>query len=55
MRVQILQYAVDDNYLAWDLDAEGQYVRWRSQGGEPTRNFHEILMDEARGQDSRSL
>jgi polyphosphate kinase len=46
--IQILQHALDDNYLAWDLDAEGQYVRRRPKQGEPVRNFHEILMDQAR-------
>jgi hypothetical protein len=38
---------LDDNYLAWDLDAEGQYVRRRPQDDEPTRNSQEALMAEA--------
>jgi polyphosphate kinase len=46
--IQILECALDDNYLAWDLDAEGQYVRRRPQDGEPIHNSQEALMTEAR-------
>jgi polyphosphate kinase len=44
----ILELAMSDNRLAWDLTQEGGY-RLRMPGrGEPVRNFHEILMDQAR-------
>lgn len=45
--VKILENALNDNYLAWDLDAEGQYVQRRPQNGEKKRNFHKILMKQA--------
>lgn len=43
-----LALALQDNYLAWDLDAEGRYVRRRPREGEPERNYHETLMARAR-------
>ncbi len=45
--IQILEDALSDNRLAWDLDAEGNYVlRCPDSPGEE-RNFHEILMKQA--------
>lgn len=44
----MLTAALEDNRLAWDLDAHGQYrLRTPPPGGEE-RNFHELLMSEAR-------
>jgi polyphosphate kinase len=43
----ILDLAMSDNRLAWDLTPEGGY-RLRMPGeGEPVRNFHETLMAQA--------
>jgi len=45
--IDILEEALNDNRLAWDLDAEGNY-RLRSQAdGESEQNFHEGLMKQA--------
>jgi polyphosphate kinase len=45
--ISILNDALDDNRLAWELDAEGNY-RLRSRADdEPERNFHERLMKQA--------
>jgi polyphosphate kinase len=45
--IQILDDALDDNRLAWDLDADGHYVQRRPLPDEPARNFHETLMAQA--------
>ena len=45
--IQILDDALDDNRLAWDLDADGHYVQRHSRPDEPVRNFHEMLMAQA--------
>ena len=45
--IQILEYALSDNRLAWDLDAEGNYVLRRPESPDTERNFHEILMKQA--------
>jgi polyphosphate kinase len=42
--IRILQIALDDNRLAWDLDSNGYYRQRRPKPGEPERNFHETLM-----------
>jgi polyphosphate kinase len=45
--IAVLDDALKDNRLAWDLDGEGNY-RLRSQAdGEPERNFQERLMKQA--------
>ena len=45
--IAVLDDALRDNRLAWELDAEGTY-RLRSQAdGEPERNFQEKLMKQA--------
>jgi polyphosphate kinase len=44
----LLERALDDNCLAWDLDSEGYYVRRRPGEGEPERNYHRTLMERAR-------
>ena len=45
---ELLNLALEDNSLAWDLDAEGKYVRRSPADGEPKRNYHETLMARAR-------
>jgi polyphosphate kinase len=45
--IQILQDALHDNRLAWDLQASGRYVLRRPAAGKPERSFHEILMHRA--------
>jgi polyphosphate kinase len=45
--IQILEEASRDNYLAWDLDADGYYRLRRPRESEKARNFHEILMKDA--------
>lgn len=42
--IEILELALDDNRLAWDLDCDGQYTQRRPGPGEPERNFHDLLM-----------
>jgi polyphosphate kinase len=41
---RILDYALSDNRLAWDLRSDGQYVLRRAEPGEEERSFHDILM-----------
>ncbi|MEX2570012.1 MAG: polyphosphate kinase 1 [Gemmatimonadota bacterium] len=43
----ILEMALADNRLAFDLDAEGRYVQRRPEPGEPERAFHSRLMRDA--------
>jgi polyphosphate kinase len=43
----ILCEALQDNRLAWDLHANGQYVLRRPRAGEPERDFHYVLMRQA--------
>ena len=45
--IQILMEALSDNRLAWDLDANGNYVLRHPKPGEETRNFQKILMKQA--------
>jgi len=45
--MQILEDALSDNRLAWDLDADGNYVLRHPESPETERNFHEILMKQA--------
>jgi polyphosphate kinase len=45
--VDILETALSDNRLAWDLDAEGNYTLRYPKDGEEDRNFHKILMRQA--------
>lgn len=46
--IQILEDSLSDNRLAWDLDAEGYYRLRQAADGETERNFHELLMKQAR-------
>jgi len=45
--VRMLEEALNDNRLAWELDAEGHYVQRRPKESEAERNFHQILMKHA--------
>jgi polyphosphate kinase len=45
--VHILDLALADNRLAWDVDGDGQYRLRMPAPDEPTRNFHDTLMQEA--------
>ena len=45
--VSVLQLAARDNRLAWDLDADGQYVQRRPAPGEDEVNYQELLMRDA--------
>ena len=45
--VNVLQLALRDNRLAWDLDADGQYVQRRPAPGEDEVNYQELLMRDA--------
>ncbi|MBN1401647.1 MAG: polyphosphate kinase 1 [Anaerolineae bacterium] len=44
---QVLDDALADNVLAWDMDAEGRYVRRRPDGQAAERNLQEGLMSRA--------
>jgi polyphosphate kinase len=46
--IGILELALSDNRLAWDLHSDGRYTLRRPAEGEPTRNFHKILMKQAK-------
>lgn len=50
--VRTLKFCLDDNRLAWDLDADGRYVQRRPADGEKERPLHDKLMRRAR---SRAL
>jgi polyphosphate kinase len=52
--IQILQDALEDNRLAWDLDASGCYHLRFPADKEPQKNFHEILMKQARKRAKRA-
>jgi polyphosphate kinase len=45
--IQILEYALSDNRLAWELDADGNYVLRRPVSPDDEQDFHEILMKQA--------
>lgn len=45
--IQILESALSDNRLAWDLDAEGNHIQRRPANSEEERNFHRVLMKQA--------
>ena len=45
--IQLLEDALADNRLAWDLDAEGQYTLRRPTGGEKERDFQLTMMRRA--------
>ncbi len=45
--IQILEEALNDNRLAWELDAEGNYLQRRPDDAKDKHNFHKILMKQA--------
>ena len=45
--ITLLNKALEDNRLAWELDSEGRYRLRGLADGEPERNFHELLMKQA--------
>ena len=45
--IQILEDALSDNRLAWDLDADGNYVLRCPEAADQERNFQETLMKQA--------
>ncbi len=46
--IGILEDALSDNRLAWELDAEGYYRLRHPEEGDSECDFHELLMKEAR-------
>jgi polyphosphate kinase len=44
--VQLLEYALADNDLAWEMGADGDYRRLAPRAGEERLNLHEKLMEE---------
>jgi polyphosphate kinase len=45
--VELLHFALNDNRLAWELDASGSYEQRRPAPGEPEIALHDILMRDA--------
>jgi polyphosphate kinase len=50
----ILQAAIDDNTLAWELGESGQYNRCQPADGEPARSFQTAMMADARSRRAAS-
>ncbi len=46
--IRTLKYCIDDNRLAWDLQADGRYVQRFPADGEEERPLHDQLMRRAR-------
>lgn len=44
--IDMLEMALSDNCLAWDLDAQGHYTQRRPSDTETPRNFHQMLMEQ---------
>jgi polyphosphate kinase len=44
---RVLEYALEDNRLAWDLKSDGSYTQRAPNPGEKERNFHQFLMNDA--------
>lgn len=45
--IRVLEDALSDNRLAWDLDADGNYTLRYPEPDSEERNFHKILMKQA--------
>ncbi|MCA9970806.1 MAG: polyphosphate kinase 1 [Anaerolineales bacterium] len=52
--IQLLEMAMSDNRLAWELQADGRYTLRRPADGKE-RNFHDMLMKQARKLARRAL
>jgi polyphosphate kinase len=46
--IQILEDALSDNRLVWELMSDGRHTLRQPAENEPERNFHQILMKQAR-------
>lgn len=46
--IKNLDWALNDNRLAWDLDSDGRYTLRYPQPGEKVRDFHKTLMKQAK-------
>lgn len=46
--IEMLNLALQDNYLAWDMHADGRYTLRHPAEGEKVRNFHATLMKQAK-------
>lgn len=44
----ILKKALKDNRLAWDMHSDGSYTQRRPEEGQKEKNFHEMMMKNAR-------
>jgi polyphosphate kinase len=51
----VLEIALTDNCLAFDLNSEGYYTQRRPRRGQRERNFHEILMGRTRAASAAAL
>ncbi len=51
--IKLLDYALNDNYLAWELSSDGRYILRYPGPGEKMRNFHETLMKQTRKGDKK--
>jgi polyphosphate kinase len=45
--IRLLEYALWDNRLSWELAADGSYLQRRPEPGEPEVNYHALLMQDA--------
>lgn len=45
--IRTLRFCIEDNRLAWDLDADGLYVQRKPGPGESVMAFHDVLMERA--------
>lgn len=46
--ISILKKALKDNRLAWDMHADGSYTQRRPNRGQKEKNFHAVMMKNAR-------
>jgi polyphosphate kinase len=53
--MDILEGSLADNRLAWELDADGNYTLRYPKDDEEERNFHKILMKQAKRRSKRAM
>jgi polyphosphate kinase len=53
--MDLLEAALGDNQLAWDLNADGTYTLRYAQPDEEPRNFHKFLMKQAKRRSKRAM